>query len=97
MNGPRVVRSAQAEEDLIGIWVRIALDDQASADRLLDRIDEACSRLAEFPEMGIARDDVRPGLRTFPVRGYLILYRVVAHGIEIVRVLHGARQWQELL
>ena len=97
MNGPRVVRSAQTEEDLIGIWVRIALNDQASADRLLDRIDEACSHLAEFPEMGVARDDVRPGLRTFPARGYLILYRVIAHGIEIVRVLHGARQWQELL
>lgn len=33
----------------------------------------------------------------FPVGNYLILYRPIEAGVEIVRVLHGARQWRDLL
>jgi toxin ParE1/3/4 len=33
----------------------------------------------------------------FPVGNYVILYRPIEAGVEIVRVLHGARQWQDLL
>lgn len=47
--------------------------------------------------MGVARPHIRPGLRTFPVGNYLILYRQIDDGAEIVRVVHGARQWQDLL
>jgi toxin ParE1/3/4 len=36
-------------------------------------------------------------LRTFPAGNYLILYRQIDDGAEIVRVVHGARRWQELL
>jgi toxin ParE1/3/4 len=50
-----------------------------------------------MPGMGVARFDVRPNLRMFPVGNYLILYQEIEEGVEIVRVLHGARQWQELL
>jgi toxin ParE1/3/4 len=40
------------------------------------------------------------GLRVFPVRGFpkhLIFYRQVADGIELVRVLHGARDVAAIL
>lgn len=47
--------------------------------------------------MGVARFDVREGLRMFPAGNYLILYAEVEAGVEIVRVLHSARQWQKLL
>lgn len=50
-----------------------------------------------MPETGVAHDDVRPGLRLFPVGRYLVLYRLDGPHVEIVRVIHGARQWQELL
>jgi toxin ParE1/3/4 len=50
-----------------------------------------------MPGIGVSRDDVRPGLRTFPVGRYLILYRAIGDDAEIVRVVHGARQWQDLL
>ncbi|WP_281405649.1 type II toxin-antitoxin system RelE/ParE family toxin [Mesorhizobium sp. B2-4-19] len=49
------------------------------------------------PGMGIARPEVRADLRTFPAGNYLILYRQIGDGVEIVRVIHGARRWQELL
>ena len=38
-----------------------------------------------------------PGLRMLPAGSYLILYQQVDKGVEIARVLHGARQWQDLL
>jgi len=59
----RVVFTKKAREDLIDIWLHIAEDDPAAADRVLDRLDEAASLLADHPEMGAARDDIRPGLR----------------------------------
>ncbi len=43
------------------------------------------------------RPEVRPGLRTFASGSYLILYHEIQGGAEIVRVIHGARRWQELL
>lgn len=90
-------RTRRAEEDLIEIWAFIAQDDMVAADRLLDRIDEACRNLAENPHMGPARPDLRSDLRYFSVARYLVLYRVVRRGVEIVRVVHGARDLPTLL
>lgn len=49
-----------AREDLIAIWTHIAEDNPQAADRVLDRLEEAASRLADTPQIGPARDDVRP-------------------------------------
>ena len=96
MNG-RFVRSAQAEDDLIAIWSAIAPEDLAAADRVLDRIDAACVMSASYPEAGPRRDDIVPGFRYFPVRPYLVIYRVVAPDrIEIVRVVDGRRDLANL-
>jgi toxin ParE1/3/4 len=87
----RFIRTARAEDDLIEIWTYVAADNLAAADRLLDRIDEACANLAEHPRMGPARPDLAEGLRYFVVGGYLVMYREVPGGVDIVRVAHGAR------
>lgn len=50
-----------------------------------------------MPSMGVERSDIRRSLRTFPVGNYLIIYRQSDGGVEIVRVFHGARKWEELL
>ena len=47
--------------------------------------------LAESPGIGRLRPELAPGLRASPVEDYLLFYRQAATGIEIVRVLHGAR------
>ena len=47
--------------------------------------------LAKNPGIGQSRPDISPELRYFPVGNYLILYREIKDGIEIVRVVHGAR------
>ena len=47
--------------------------------------------LAENPEMGRTRNDLETNLRSFPVGNYVIFYEVIVGGIEVLRVLHGAR------
>jgi toxin ParE1/3/4 len=87
----RALVTRQAREDLLAIWTYIAADNTAAADRVLDAIDQRCALLAENPAFGPARPDIAPQLRYSPVGSYLIFYRQVAEGVEIVRVLHGAR------
>jgi toxin ParE1/3/4 len=89
-------RTARAEEDLIEIWNYIAPDNLVAADRVLDRIETVCERLAENPRMGPARPDLAQGLRYFVSGSYLVIYREAPGGVEIVRVVHGARRLPDL-
>ncbi|WP_020179246.1 type II toxin-antitoxin system RelE/ParE family toxin [Methylopila sp. M107] len=86
-----------AEADLQAIVRHIAADDPAAALRWFESILARCRRLGDMPEMGVARPDVRPDLRLLPVGNYLILYREADGDAEIVRVVHGARQWRDLV
>ena len=88
---PIVQRTAQADEDLIDIWIYIAQDNAAAADHLLDEFEKKFALLAGQPRLGAARSDIAPELRHFPAGNYLILYRETDDGIEVVRVVHGAR------
>lgn len=93
---PGFLRTRKARQDLVDIWLNRAADDPEAADALLDLIEAKCALLAEYPFMGPARDDIRPGLRYSVVLEYLILYRVGEQGVEIVRVVHGRRDLQHL-
>jgi toxin ParE1/3/4 len=90
-------RTAKAEEDLIEIWTYIAQDNPQAADRLLDRLDEKSYQLADNPHLGPKRPEIADGVRSWPVGNYLILYRELDGGAEIVRYVHGARRLQNLL
>ena len=39
--------------------------------------------------MGRPRDDLRPGLRSFTVGDYVIIYTIENEDVEILHVLHG--------
>ena len=43
------------------------------------------------PMMGRARDELAPGVRSFPFGRYVVFYLPLDGGIDVVRVLHGAR------
>lgn len=88
---PRVVRTAPVREDLLAIWSHIAEDNPAAADRVLDRIDEKCRLYATRPLMGQRRTDLHPSARCFAVGTYVVFYRPVEDGIEVLLVTHGAR------
>jgi toxin ParE1/3/4 len=92
-----LIRSAQAEDDLIAIWGYIAQDNLPAADRMLDVIDDACHTLCEYPHIGVGLPDIHPEYRYFPVQPYLVIYRVDEKTLTVLRILHGAREWRELL
>lgn len=85
----KILIRPEAERDLGEIWWYIAQDSPASADKLLDEFEETSRKLARFKHMGRNRDELFPGLQSFPVGKYLIFYIPISGGIEIVRVLHG--------
>ncbi len=91
---PIVLRGAQAEEDLIEIWSRIAMENPGAADRLLDRIEKRWGLVATQPRIGVARNDIGADIRCIVVGEYLTFYRPVTDGIEVIRVLHGRRDIQ---
>jgi toxin ParE1/3/4 len=58
---------------------------------LIDEIIQRFPKLAAFPDMGRKRDALLEGLRSFPVKSYVLFYRRTQQGIEIFRILHGRR------
>ncbi len=75
---PRVMRRPLAETDILQIWDYIADDSLAAADRWVDRIDEQFSLLAAQPLIGRSREELAPGMRSFPVGRYVIFYGMLA-------------------
>jgi toxin ParE1/3/4 len=94
MNRYHVTENARA--DLDEIWLYIAQDSLEAADRLIDKMYATFLSLAQTPGMGRRREELAPGLRSFPVGSYLIFYRSGEDGIEAARVLHGARNIETL-
>jgi len=82
-----------AESDLTEILDYIAGDNPAAALATIERIEAVALRLTEFPLSG--RDGSVPDTRELPIPGlpFLLIYRVRDATIEVLRVLHGARQW----
>jgi antitoxin ParD1/3/4 len=91
----------QAVSDIFSIWRFIAEDNPAAADRVEQAIFKACDLVASGPLIGRPRTD----LTSLPVRfwvvqpfpSYLIVYRADRTPVEIIRVLHTARDLPSLL
>ncbi len=93
----RVLLTARARADLIEIASYIAEDNPAAADRLVDRLTAKCRLLAEQPGIGhVHREVAREGLLCSRMGAYLIFYRVIRDGIQVVRYLHGSRNLRRL-
>jgi toxin ParE1/3/4 len=99
-----VERRPRARTDVIE--QAIYLGEEATEEvalRFIDAVDAAFGRLANTPDVGRLREfqnDRLAGLRSWPVPGFpnhLIFYRVHESVVEIVRILHGARDLLQLL
>ena len=87
----RYTLSPEAFQDLQDIWEFIAQDNLDAADRVQAQFFEAFNGLAEMPKSGHRREDLTDlPVLFWPVGSYLIIYRAETP-LEIVRVLHGAR------
>ncbi|MBI4739280.1 type II toxin-antitoxin system RelE/ParE family toxin [Candidatus Woesearchaeota archaeon] len=81
----------QAQDDLDGIFDYIAQDNPQRAEQFIRALHEKFVMLSTTPEAGTARPELVPEIRGFPFKRYVIFYRSTPDGLEIVRVLHGAR------
>ena len=88
---PRATRRPLAEADILEIWDYIADDNSAAADRWVDQLDDQVRLLATQPMMGRLRNELAPGVRSYPYGRYVVFYVPLDDGIDVVRVLHGAR------
>ncbi len=86
-----ILRCHAVDEDLLRIWLHIARDDPAAADRQLERIENRCRVLASQPEMGELRPDLGTNVRCFSVDNYVVIYRPRDDGILLLLVTHGSR------
>ncbi len=97
-----VTKSPQARRDLIQIADNIALDNLGASLRFLDAAEAACEFLARTPEAGTVcqfRAPEAAGMRVWSIKGfrkYLIFYRPVPGGVNVIRVLHGAQDIETL-
>ncbi len=96
MKNFRVRLTAQAESDLIDIWLAIAGDSPFNADRFLDRLNRRIDSLVNHPGRGAPRPEIGKDVRILIEGNFLIVYRVTAEEAEIVRVVHGARDLDDL-
>jgi toxin ParE1/3/4 len=88
----------EAKADLKDIWYDIARRcDEATAERMTITILTKCRSHAQYPETGRSREEWAPGVRSFPVRPYVVIYRPVQDTIQVLRILHGRRNLDRIM
>ena len=92
------VLTPRAERDLNQIWDYIAADNLRAANRVLKALESAMRKLAQNPLLGHWREDLADKRHRFHlVYSYLIVYRYESKPLQVIRVLHAARDVQNLI
>ncbi len=101
MDYPQFRLADQAVADLDGIANYIGERNPAAADRVLDTLFDTFSFLGENADVGTPRGDLVPDLRVFspprPAHSYVIAYFKTKDVVEINAVVHGSRDWPQLI
>jgi toxin ParE1/3/4 len=85
-----------AVADLKEIWIYFAEHNVSSAQKFVKELMQKFDLLAENPKMGTLRQTYIVGMRSFPYKRYVIFYFPTENGIEIYRVIHDARDIDDL-
>ena len=97
MPGDDYELTQRAHCDLEEVDDYLARRDVKAARDFIFRIVEIFELLAEHPEIGRRRPELKTGLRSFPVGNYVVYYRVADRRVQILRDSHGARDAKALL
>jgi toxin ParE1/3/4 len=91
--------SPQAHAALDDIWFYLARESGCVdvADRQVQAIAGRFPLLEQWPMVGRARDDLRAGLRSYPVGRYLIIYRANGPDVLILHIIHASRDLDAVL
>lgn len=88
---PRVTRRPLAGQDIPAIWEYFADDSFVQADSWVDRLESTLNLWATQPKLARSRAKLLASLRSFPFGRYVIFYVALVDGVEVVRLLHSAR------
>ena len=93
----RIEFSPEALGDLFDLYDYIATRDGAGrAIGYIDRIESFCQSLSQFPERGLSRGDLRPGLRVVGFeRRAVIAFQIGDDVVTVQRILYGGRSLEE--
>lgn len=94
---PRIDITPKAEQDLTIIWKYIAKENLPAASRLERKIESRLKSLSRMPLSGDLFPTKHRQLRRSAVGNYVIYYLPHDNGIEVIRILHGARDINKLL
>jgi toxin ParE1/3/4 len=95
-----IKRRPNAEQDLFEIAVFLGERSVSISDRFLDSVEDGLRQLAKMPGLGapvLLDIPGSPDLRVWAVPGFpnhLLFYTASVEGIDLVRVLHGHRDWE---
>ncbi|WP_027581015.1 type II toxin-antitoxin system RelE/ParE family toxin [Bradyrhizobium sp. Ai1a-2] len=93
-----VVITAEAEADLEQIATYVAVQSPTSALNLIRELRRRCESLADGPRAyPLVPRYEKFGIRRRPFGRFLIFYRIGVDAIEVIHVLHGARDYESLL
>ncbi len=93
---PEFALTAEAHCDLEAAARRFRRSGARAAREFLIAAVGVFEMLAKFPRAGRARSELAPRLRSFPIRGYVVLYRAAETGVTILRVVHGSRDLERI-
>ena len=92
-----VRRTPQAETDLKAILSDLDAKNPAVADRYAVDFAEKNKILAQFPEIGRARPEIAPNLRSVIVYPYVMFYRLQGDDVQIIRILPGRMDLRRIM
>lgn len=93
----RLTFSPLALDDLDAIYEYISQDNRSAARRFLGKLHDRFRMLARQPLLGERHPGVGQDLRLFSFTSYVILYKPLANGVEVLRVIHGARHLDDTI
>lgn len=93
-----VVISEAAWSDMLQIARAIMIDNPVRADSFLTELYERCESLGQMPRaFPLLPGHEEQGIRRRVHRNYLIFYRIGDKAIDVLHVLHGARDYERLI
>ena len=94
---PRIKIAETAGDDLEDIWEHVAQSNPEAARKLIKEITGKFKLLRDHPHIGREEKRLLGTLRGFPISSYIIFYKPFDNGVEILRILHAARDIEKIL
>jgi plasmid stabilization system protein ParE len=95
---PQAHWSDLAREDLreIGRYIGREQFRPSVAAAIMREIRNHCDHLGRAPFSGTARPDLGQEIRVTSWKRWVIIFRTASHGIDVLRIVDGSREWTKL-